>query len=65
MKSVLGYAVLYISGYYHYHVTGRAESLLSYQYPGTIALRQSGLSNDLKSAVKKINSAWNKVFEYG
>ncbi len=65
MRSILGYALLYTNGYYHYHVNGRAESLLNYPYPVTIALRQSALSNDLKSVLKKINSAWNNVIEYG
>ncbi|WOX56223.1 glycosyltransferase [Methanoculleus palmolei] len=65
MKSILGYAELYLTGYYHYHVTGRAEGLLKYPYSGTIALRRSALSNDLKSALKKINNAWGKVIGYG
>jgi len=65
MRSILGYALLYTNGYYHYHVNGHAESLLNYPYPVTIALRQSALSNDLKSVLKKINSAWNNVIEYG
>lgn len=65
MKGTLGYAELYLSGYYHYYVTGRAEGLLNYPHSGTIALQRSAFFDDLKLALKKINNAWVKVIGYG
>lgn len=65
MKGTLGYAELYLSGYYHYYVTGRAEGLLNYPYPRTVALQRSVFSEDLKLALKKISNAWGKIIGYG
>lgn len=40
MKGILGYAGIYLTGYYHYHIIRRAEGLLNYPYPRTIALQR-------------------------
>ncbi|MBA7483188.1 hypothetical protein ES707_18699 [subsurface metagenome] len=65
MKGILGYAELYLAGYYHYHITGRAKDLLNYPHPRTIALQRPALSGDLKLAREKISNAWGKITGYG
>jgi len=60
MKRIIGYTAIYMTGFYHYHITGSDDRLLKYPHPRTIALQRSAISGDLREARQKISTAWGK-----
>ncbi|WP_157200026.1 hypothetical protein [Methanogenium cariaci] len=58
---IIGYTAIYLTGFYHYHITKSDDRLLKYPHPRTIALQRSAISGDLRQARQKISSAWGEI----
>ncbi len=65
MKGILGYTAIYITGFYHYHITGSDEGLLKYPHPRTIVLQRPVMPNELREARQKISAVWGKYILEG
>jgi len=65
MKGLIGYTAIYITGFYHYHITESDEGLLNYPHPRTIVLQRPAMPNDLREARQKISAAWGKYILEG
>ncbi|WAI00489.1 glycosyltransferase [Methanogenium organophilum] len=65
LKGILPYTCIYITGFYHYHITGSEEGLLKYPQPRTITFQRFTKPTDLKEARQKIVSAWCKLILNG
>ena len=65
LKGILPYTGIYLTGFYHYHITGSEEGLLKYPQPRTITFERFTKPGELKEARKKIVSAWCKLILNG
>ncbi len=61
MKGIIPYTGIYLTGFYHYHITGSDDSLLNYPQPRTISFQQFTKPGKLKETRMKIVSAWCKL----
>ena len=65
LKGIIPYTGIYLTGYYHYHITGSEEGLLKYPQPRTINLQRLAKPTDLKEACQKISAAWGRFILNG
>lgn len=61
LKGIIPYTGIYLTGFYHYHISGSEERLLKYPQPRTITFQRFPKSVNLKDARKKIAAAWCKL----
>lgn len=65
LKGIIPYTGIYLTGFYHYHITKSQEHLLNYPQPRTITLQRFTGTHDLKEARKKISAAWCELILNG
>lgn len=65
LKGIVPYTGIYLTGFYHYHISGSEERLLKYPQPRTITLQRFAKPADLKEARQKISAAWGKFILNG
>ena len=61
LKGIVPYTGIYLTGFYHYHISGSEERLLKYPQPRIITFQRFPKSADLKEAREKIAAAWCKL----
>lgn len=57
---ILGYAWIYITGFYHYHITKNDYALLNYPQPRKFSFQQNAAYTNLKQVRQKINKIKEK-----
>lgn len=65
LKGILPYTGIYLTGFYHYYITGSEEGLLNYPQPHTITFQRFTRPTDLKEARQKFVAAGCKLILNG
>ncbi|KUK67254.1 MAG: Glycosyl transferase [candidate division WS6 bacterium 36_33] len=63
IKGILGYTGVYLTGFYHYHITRSETDLLYYPHSHEIISQRFAMPDDLRKVRQKILAAWVKMFQ--